>query len=354
MKRQNLTKKLTLLVQSTCVFFIFLNFYQLKKSKNLPPQTLSEYNFFEGNIADQIPEKDIIPYILNTPLFSDYAEKLRFVKLPAGSKINYNAETVFDFPIGTTIIKTFYFPADFRNQNKGRKLLETRLLIHEETGWKALDYVWNDTQTNAILEVAGDTKSIEYIDLNGKKVSQVYQIPNQNQCKGCHNKNEKMTPIGPTARQLNGEFSYGEILENQLTHWEKLGILANKPDLENCPKSPVWNKPETGTLDQRTRVYLDINCGHCHNKSGPAMTSGLNLDIHETNETALGINKSPVAAGRGSGGRNFAIVKGKPDKSILIYRMQSADPGIAMPELGRKVIHTEGVELVKEWIKTMK
>ena len=84
------------------------------------------------------------------------------------------------------------------------------------------------------------------------------------------------------------------------------------------------------------------------------MTSGLNLSNHETNETALGINKSPVAAGRGSGNRDFDILKGQPDKSIIVYRMESTDSGEMMPEVGRKLVHKEGVTLVREWIKSLR
>jgi uncharacterized repeat protein (TIGR03806 family) len=333
--------------------FSFNPLHLSENQANAPKVSLSEYGFFKGNMAEQKPAEGIIPYALNTPLFSDYAEKLRFVKIPEGKTIDYNATEVLAFPVGTTIIKTFYYPNDFRDVSKGRRLMETRLLIHEEAGWKALEYVWNDEQTEAMLEVAGDTKEVSYVYSDGKKRTQQYSIPNLNQCKGCHNREEKMTPIGPSVRQLNGDFAYQSGTENQLKYWQKAGLLTNLPDLKDCPKTAVWNKPETGTLEERSRAWLDINCAHCHNPKGPAMTSGLNLSIHETNPTALGFNKTPVAAGRGSGNRDYDIVKGNPDKSILIYRMESTDPGIMMPEVGRKTTHKEGVELVRSWIKSM-
>lgn len=89
----------------------------------------------------------------------------------------------------------------------------------------------------------------------------------------------------------------------------------------------------------RARAYLDINCGHCHNRRGPADTSGLALDASETSRVALGLCKSPIAAGRGTGDRRFAIVPGQPDESITVYRMGSTDPGSMMPELGRSLAH---------------
>lgn len=318
-----------------------------------PKMNLSEYGFFAGKLADLQPVSGVIPYALNTPLFSDYAEKLRFVKLPEGATVPYNEKEVLEFPVGTTIIKTFYFPHDFRNPAKGRRIMETRLLIHEQNGWKALEYVWNDEQTDATLEVAGEEAEVNYIDIEGKKRKQLYVMPNLNQCKGCHNRNEVMTPIGPSIRQLNGELTYADGSENQLVKWQKLGILTGLPSLADCPKAPVWNKPETGSLEARARTWLDINCAHCHRSGGPASTSGLLLGFYESDPTAWGIHKTPVAAGRGSGNRKYSIEPGKPDESILLYRMESTDPGVMMPELGRKITHREGVALVREWIKSM-
>ena len=63
--------------------------------------------------------------------------------------------------------------------------------------------------------------------------------------------------------------------------------------------------------------------------------------------------KTPVAAGRGSGKFKYDIVPGHPEESILIYRYESTDPGIMMPELGRTMVHEEGLELIKEWVLKM-
>ncbi len=338
------------------ILFSFSAIIQQTSTSEIP-QKLSDYQLFEGNISNQKPNKNVYPYSLNTPLFTDYAEKLRFIKLPENGSIDYHPTEVMQFPIGSILVKTFYYPLDFRKPELGRRLIETRLLIHEEAGWKALDYVWNDEQTDAFLEVAGDTKEVSYIDINGKKKKHEYAIPNLNQCKGCHNRFEKMSPIGPSARQLNGSYSawnhpQGE--GNQLSNWQKIGILKNLPELASVAKAPVWNKPETGNLDERARIWLDINCAHCHRNGGPAQTSGLNLSIHETNSLALGILKTPVAAGRGSGNKKYDILPGKPDESILVYRLESTDPGEMMPEVGRKTKHKESIELIREWIAAMK
>lgn len=319
-----------------------------------PRMHLSEYGFFTGDIAQQIPAPGVMPYQLNTPLFTDYAEKLRFVRLPEGATVPYNAREVLDFPVGTVIIKTFYYPLDARKPEKGRRLMETRLLIHEAEGWKALPYHWNEAQTDAYLEVAGDITPVRWIDAAGKKQKVDYVMPNLNQCKGCHSLDGQMTPIGPSARQLNGDFAYATGPANQLAHWAAAGLLTGLPEaLETVPRLAVWDDPATGDLDARARAWLDINCAHCHRAEGPAKTSGLFLDIHQTDPSVLGVNKPPVAAGRGSGGLQFDIVPGQPEASILYYRMASTDPGVMMPELGRQLVQAEALTLIHDWIAAM-
>jgi uncharacterized repeat protein (TIGR03806 family) len=319
-----------------------------------PLEKLSAYGFFTGRLSDQSPAPGVIPYHLNTPLFTDYAEKLRFVHIPPGRPAVYNDSVVFDFPAGTTLIKTFYYPVDFRKPAGERRIIETRLLIREDKGWKAYPYIWNKEQTDAFLDVAGETRKVSYIDLNGRKQEHDYFIPNMNQCKGCHNKAEQLSPIGPSAGQLNGTHTYPEETANQLAYWKKAGLLEGLPDSDQIPAGIVWNDPETGTVEQRARAWLDINCAHCHQPLGPASTSGLFLRKNETDPLRLGINKTPVAAGRGSGDRMFSVVPGNPDASILVYRMESKDPGVMMPELGRSLIHKEGLALVRQWIREMK
>lgn len=318
-------------------------------------EKLSEYGFFKGVMADLSPVDGILPYDLNTPLFSDYAHKARFVKVPQGQKAVYNPTNEFEFPVGTVLIKNFFYPNDFRDASKGRKIMETRLLIHEEAGWKALPYIWNEEQTEAVLEITGGRKDISWIHSDGSTKTVNYLVPNVNQCKGCHVRGDKMSPIGPSARQLNRDYIFAEGKANQLTKWRDAGILDALPEnLADCPRVPDWENPTDGTTEQRARAYIDVNCAHCHSATGPANTSGLLLNIHETNPTHYGVYKTPVAAGRGSGNSLYSITPGKPDESILVYRMKSTDPGVMMPELGRKLVHEEGVKVVEEWIKGMK
>ena len=322
--------------------------------KKTYPDKLSEWNFFKGKLSDLIPAKEVVPYALNTALFTDYAEKSRFVRLPSGTFVNYQSEGVLNFPEGTALIKTFYYSADFRNPGINKNMIETRVLIKEQDEWKALSYVWNEEQTDAIREIAGDEKQVLFIDKAGTPQKVRYLIPNQNQCKGCHNVNDQLMPIGPSVAQLNGNLTYSSGKENQLKYWNKHGMLKNLPSMATIPRTAVWNDLSSGDLNARARAYLAINCAHCHRREGPAQTSGLFLTESEKDITVLGLNKPPVAAGKGSGGRLVDILAGDANASILWYRMQTNSPGERMPELGRSLVHQEGLALIKEWIDKMK
>ncbi|QQS27703.1 MAG: hypothetical protein IPM47_12515 [Sphingobacteriales bacterium] len=320
----------------------------------IPLAKLSDYRFFTGNIAELNPNEGVLPYDLNSPLFSDYAEKARFVWLPEGTSATYHESEAFDFPVGAIIIKTFYYDNDKTDPSKGRRIIETRLLVRHADKWQPYDYIWNEEQTEAGYSVVGMSVPVEWVNENGQTQQAEFLIPNKNECKGCHSYDGKFVPIGPKARHLNKDFNYPDGTMNQLEKWTAKGYLNSAPsNLTAIPKAPVWNDPLSGSLDLRARAYLDINCGHCHNYDGPANTSGLSLTWSETNDFALGICKPPIAAGQGSGGFLYGIVPGKPEESILIYRMNSTLLDVAMPELGRSVIHSEGLQLISDWIASM-
>jgi uncharacterized repeat protein (TIGR03806 family) len=318
-----------------------------------PPEKLSAYRLFR-DAATQQPAQDVLPYDVNTPLFSDYTVKYRFVKVPPGFRARYHETEVFEFPVGTILAKTFAMLHDHRNPAKGQKLLETRLLVRKPAGWVGLPYIWDDDATEANLEGIGGKRDVSWLHSDGRERKLSYLIPSKNQCMSCHENQRVMLPIGPRARHLNKDYAYADGKENQLVRWQKAGILDGAPPPDKAPRLRVWNNPKGGTIDERARAYLEINCAHCHNPNGPARTSGLDLLASQTDPTKWGVRKPPVAAGRGTGRRAFDIEPGKPDESILLFRMQSTDPGVMMPELPRRLIDEEGVALIQEWIATMR
>lgn len=339
------------------------------------PERLSEWGILylsRGHL--QLGER-VVAYDLNTPLFSDYAHKLRTVWLPAGSTAGYRASSEFDFPVGTIISKTFHYEkaaawsaasphviaADTATPAPGQhglplndyQLVETRLLVRYAEGWRALPYVWNDAQEDAFLEVAGDILPLELVHDGGSQRI-AYVVPDANQCAGCHTPNHsrrELRPVGPRAWQLNRDYDYASGSMNQLRYWQDQALLAGVP--ATVPAGISWQQPGDASLEARAKAYLDANCAHCHNPDGAADTSALHLNREAPVNREFGVCKTPVAVGRGSGDRPYDIYPGRPDESILLYRMENTDPAIAMPELGRAAVHTEAVALIREWIAGM-
>jgi len=316
-----------------------------------PAPTLQAYGLFE-DARGRRPAPGVTPYTLNTPLFTDYAEKQRYLFLPPGAAMTYRDRGVMDIPVGGVLVKTFGYRADQRDASAVARFVETRLLIHRAAGWQALTYVWNAEGTEAVLKRAGASLKVGFIDAGGVRRDIDYLVPNVNQCKQCHSVDGQLSPIGPKARNLNGPFEYGAGPENQLDHLAKAALLKAAPNASAIARTPVWDSPSE-PVAARARAYLDVNCGHCHSRSGFASNSGLFLDLEETDASALGVGKRPVAAGRASGGLEFAIAPGDPDRSIIVHRMASTEPGVMMPQIGRSVTHAEGLALVRAYIAQM-
>jgi uncharacterized repeat protein (TIGR03806 family) len=302
------------------------------------PPTLSAFGFFNGGA--QRPHPALVAYALGTALFSDYAEKQRFVYLPAGAKLLIKPGGRVKFPVGTALIKSFGYP-----DAQGKLgIIETRLLLHRAEGWVALPYVWRADGSDADLKLGGTRVPATIRHGDGGDQSISYAVPNKNQCKQCHSSAGKIEPIGP---------NWPNMIFSTAKDKARLAWQAQFPK-SGLYKEAVWNDPKSGTVEQRALAYLRINCGHCHRPTGSASNSGLFYDDMIGGEAAMGIGKRPVAAGRGSGGFDFVIEPGHPERSILLYRLKSTDPGIAMPEVGRATVHKEGAALLEQWIREMK
>ena len=340
------------------------------------PESLADWNVVYVDDGKLRLNDRVLPYDLATPLFTDYAHKLRTVWMPAGTSARYQPEESFDFPVGTILSKTFYYPLPGGGRGDGNtvlrsadpgpdlaggglaldkvRLVETRLLVRRKDGWIALPYVWNAEQTEARLMRGGELVELTLVDAAGKREQADYAVPDQNQCAGCHGtdlKSKAVFPIGPKARHLDRDFAYAGGSANQLAHWRQLGYLGGVP-ATGVSADVAWNDLQA-PLDARARAYLDINCGHCHSQKGAARTSGMWLDASTRDLLRLGRCKLPIAAGKGTGDRTWGIEPGKPDQSIMPYRMASTDPSVMMPELGRSVVHEEGVALIRDWIAKM-
>ena len=339
------------------------------------PKSLRDWGMVQVSGDALVLGQRVTPYDLTTPLFTDYAQKLRTIWMPPGAAADYKPDQPDDalaFPVGTVITKTFFYQTgrggrvlqqadqavihDGEGLNlKTVRMVETRLLIHRPEGWTALTYLWNEAQTDAVLHRVGAAVPLTMTGSDGKDETFSYIVPNATQCSACHATNvatREIQPIGPKARLLNRDFAYSDRTENQLSRLTAMGYLKGVADPGQAPLQVSWTDAAAST-EARARAYLDVNCGHCHNPKGAAATSGLYLDAPSPLSGSAGLCKPPVAAGAGTGNLRFDIVPGKADESIMAYRMDSTHPAVMMPEIGRSTRHDEGVALIRSWIDSL-
>ncbi|GGG37812.1 hypothetical protein [Bizionia arctica] len=315
----------------------------------VPYQTLSEYNFFDGELKNLEPVYGVLPFELSSPLFSDYALKKRFIWMPNNVSANYITEgSILEFPIGTILIKNFYYENVIPDYSS--KIIETRLMIKKSEGWVFAEYVWNENQNDATFDLNGSDVFVQWNENNQTK-SVNYRVPSGPECHTCHKTGDVSIPIGPKPRNLNKLFNYGDETKNQLEKWVEMGYLEpSYPD--NITVLPSW-EDTSQSLELRARSYLDINCAHCHSEEAHCAYRPVRFDFESTGiPINLGICVTPDEQIPDSG-LTHIVNPGSFDRSVLYYRMNSVIESERMPLMGRTLKHEEGVQLIKEWINSL-
>ena len=320
-----------------------------------PYPKLSDYNFFVGPLKDQKPGYKVIPYEPASSLFSDYAHKKRFVWMPKGTSATYDGDdNVFEFPVGTVFIKTFYY--DNVQPSNTTKIIETRLLIRKNDGWKLYDYIWNTDQTEAFLDTNqnGIFVPITWTENNITR-SIDYKVPSQTECVTCHKINvqetgEKNIPIGPKPQNLNTVYNYGVTQRNQLEYWKRIGYIdSTLPNLNDIYSTVDW-RDTSKPLDLRAKSYIDMNCAHCHRDGGHCDYVPQRFNFSNNDPYTFGICLPPLF---NIPDNPYVINAGDADHSELMYRINTNEGSEMMPIIGRTIIHEEGVALIREYINSL-
>lgn len=328
----------------------------------VPYEKLSDYKFFKGIMKDQNPSLNVIPYEPISALFTDYAHKKRFVWLPKGTKATYNGDDkIIELPVGAAIIKTFYY--DNVQPSNTTQIVETRIMIKKANSWIFADYVWNEEQTEAYLDLNGSSKTITWKDENNLIKTAEYRIPNEAQCIVCHKtKNyvdgayvQKNIPIGIKPQNLNKDLNYGSETKNQLTKWIQLGILENNFSLPSAENTVVNYNDASKPLDKRARAYFDINCAHCHSENGHCDYRPMRFAFSETlnNLTNMGVCVDTQDMQNFEPALSKIVTPGNINRSMLYHRLNTVDESYMMPLHGRSIIHEEGILLVEQWINSL-
>jgi len=272
----------------------------------------------------------MLPYEINTPLWTDRADKKRWFSLPPGTHISVDDDGHWRFPVGSVLRKDFYLDG---------QLIETRLLArHKDGGWEPYSYMWNEQGTDAGLLPGGGQ-----VDFNGQR----WTYPNRGQCFECHSgiagrslgldtgqMNRRITPPGTAS------------LVNQIDWLRSQGALIEQPAQQIIPAQD----DQQADLADRARAYLHANCSFCHRPGG---NGGGQLDLRYTVSFEQ-MNICDVSSGLDDLGQPSAklLYPGDPSLSLLSLRMHTLD-GARMPPLGTGLEDKTGTLLIDTWIQSV-
>lgn len=320
----------------------------------VPYPKLSDYKFFEGDLKNQNPSLNVLPYQPASALFTDYAHKKRFVWMPKGTSATYDADNkILDLPVGSVLIKTFYY--DNVQPSNTTRIIETRLMIRKANEWIFAEYIWNDEQTEAYLDETGNGgfANITFMDDNNQ-VREVpnYRIPSTQQCMTCHKLNEKPIPIAIKPQNLNTNYTFKTGTKNQLQKWIEVGYLQNT--LPQNIVSTIDYTDESQPLNLRVRSYLDMNCAHCHQNNSHCDYRPMRFAFSETTSAPnLGICVDTQDMNDFPAELSSIVNPGMTARSMLYYRLNTTEENYRMPLLGRTVIHDEAVQMIEQWINSL-
>lgn len=349
------------------------------------PQTLSESGLFES-VRGHVVQPGVIPYTVNAPLWSDGADKHRFLALPgADAKIEFAGKWAWGLPDHTVLIKTFSLDLEEGNPSS-KRFIETRFLTRQQGEWTGYSYLWNDDQTDATL-VAKEGLDREYtIRTKEGERKQAWHYPSRTECMVCHSRAAGFV-LGLTTVQMNKDHDYHGVVDNQLRAFAHVGLFKDFNWLEGAKqkarndlqgqglKDDEINKkvdesftkrdgsaaafvPEmlerlvnpydaNAPLAARARSYLHANCAVCHVDAGGG-NSQFQLDFLAPLDKWKLIDVAPLHDKFGIADARL-VAPGSPERSVLLHRVAMRGRG-QMPQLATAIVDQPAVQMLKEWI----
>ncbi len=305
------------------------NLYRFEEAggANAPvvPAALSDAALF-SDIATLTPVPGLQEYDVRGAAWADGANVRRWIAVPGYATIGFDASGKWSFPVGTVIVQHF--------ELEGRRV-ELRVLVNTLSGWEPYSYRWNELGTDADLL---DDELTVGIPIAGG--TQDWTFPSRADCRLCHNANAG-TVLGVRTRQLNRTFPFRDATDNQIRSWNHIGMFS-------ADVGSTQDLPQLGT---DARAYLDVNCASCHQPGGPTPV-GIDFRL-ETPDMLMGVIGAPPA----NTGLNLPderrVFPGAKESSTLWERMRRRD-AFASPPLGTSVLDDNAIDLVGEWIDSLK
>jgi hypothetical protein len=310
------------------------------------PARLSDTGLYTTGSTTQV-RPGVLAFAPQYTLWSDGADKQRWIALPPGGYIDASQPDAWQFPPGTKLWKEF--------SHAGRRV-ETRTIERLADGsWRYATYLWNDDASDAVLAPARGVAALPVAQAPGGR----YAVPSRTDCTGCHE--SAATPVlGFSALQLSSARDAPHA-SRDAPHTLPLNDLVARGLVRNLPQELLREPPRIAARTPNERAalgYLHANCGHCHNRSGAGVPVRLTLAQSAAQPQAS--RADTLASLLGVAGRfrtpawpeaAHLIEPGAPARSTLALRMHSRDARLQMPPLGTDIADAEGLRLVERWIR---
>jgi Planctomycete cytochrome C len=291
----------------------------LARAQDALPRTLRETGHGAPGLLSFSPQY---------PLWSDGADKQRFIALPPGASIDASNPDAWQFPRGTKLWKTF--------SHAGRPV-ETRFIERAADGqWRFAAYAWSaDGREAELVGARGTVLAVR--DAPGGR----YAVPSRGDCLACHG--GAATPVlGFAARQLAPE----------------LPSLVARGLVRGLPQRLIDAPPAIAAASAIERAALGTlhgNCAHCHHAAGGQVPVRLNLmqRVADPQQSAADVLRSLLdTPTRYQPGETTAraVVPGDAAASVLLQRMRARDGRTQMPPLGTDHPDAPALALLAHWI----
>jgi cytochrome c553 len=286
------------------------------------------------------------PYAPQYPLWSDGAEKARWVYLPPGATIDSTDPDAWDFPVGTKFWKEFTL---------GGRKVETRVMWKTApAAWSFASYIWNSEGTDAVKAPDVGVPDVAEV-ASGRR----HAVPSLTDCRACHEA-RRVEVLGFTALQLSTDRDPNAVHAEPWAR-EMVTIRTLVQESRLAPPRPelVTHPPRIDARTPAERAALGYragNCGQCHNRDGELASLGLHWKGSELATggaaTARGMLNHPTKwqVPGVPEGESLLVNVDAPDQSALLRRMRSRRPTSQMPPLGSVVADLEGIEAIVRWI----
>lgn len=283
------------------------------------PDRLSQTDLFSLE-TDTLARSGTLHYAPNYTLWADDTVAERFIHVPKGKKIGFDAilNSAFDIPTNTRFYRTVLHRTVDSKGRVGWRKLETQLILvrPDASSTKSVyspgsvfgTYVWNEDETEATLlrEPYRDgtpfrDKMVEYIVAEGESTStmqvdglgngyveevtgrrRTYPVAAQHRCIKCHQGSSSsnfvlgFTPLQVNRRNIGEGGTYDPVGPDELTQVDRLvsyGLFSGLSSGQDLPKledpTPDGRQPRN-KYELRAQAYMVGNCASCHSPGGSA------------------------------------------------------------------------------------